>query len=308
MANLNDLLDHINFKPEDLKEIENTLTGVTDTIDSKAEEGLIPKSFGYKKYGSIDRRTKIKPLDDVDVIYITGTATQNPLGGHLLKECKYTFSEEEHEPSNNISSKKLLNNIKSAIKETYSRSDVRKNNEVVNVWLESYEVGFDIVPAFYVDVENSYYLIPEGGDSHYWKKTDPFKSKQVFEVINNTHNGLLRNVIKIIKYWFQRKKVVSPKSYHLECVLCWYFYSLKDPVKYLSSALYLAFNNLNYESYLLNGCPSLANVNKNISDTITGVLNSEDIKKIEEQAEYAYSILYNEGESGFVKYLAPEIE
>ncbi len=309
MANLNDLLNHINFKPEDLEEIEDALKRVTETIEAKANEDKIPKAFEFEKYGSIDRRTKIKPLNDVDVFYVVGTATKNPIGGHTLRDCKYTFGEYEHEPSNNISSKKLLLNLKGAIKETYSQSDIRKKNEVVNVWLESYGVGFDIAPAFYVsdDIENDYYLIPQGADSHYWKETNPFTGKKVFNLINNKHNGLVRNVIKIVKYWFYKKKVVSPESYHLECVLCWYFLSLDESVNSLFAALCLAFKNINYENYLLNGCESLANINKYIKDIIKGVLTLEDVRKIEAEAENAYSILYNEGVSDFVKYIDGDI-
>lgn len=309
MANLNDLLDHINFIPKDLEEIEDALKRVTETIETKAMEGKIPQAFDFKKYGSIDRRTKIKPLNDLDVFYVVGTATKNPSIGHTLQDCKYTFGVDEHEPSNNISSKKLLFNLKSAIIETYSQSDIHKKNEVVNVWLESYGVGFDIAPAFYVsdDIENDYYLIPQGADSHYWKETNPFTAKKAFNLINNNHNGLVRNVIKIVKYWFYKKKVVSPESYHLECVLCWYFLSLAESLNSLPNALYLAFKNINYGNYLLNGCDSLANINNNIKDTITGVLTLEDVRKIEAEAENAYSILYYEGDNEFVKYINGDI-
>ncbi|MFZ1320852.1 MAG: nucleotidyltransferase [Ignavibacteria bacterium] len=307
MPNLNDLLDHINFKSEDLTEIEEALKRVTDTIDAKSLEGKIPKAFyKYAKYGSIDRKTKIKPLNDIDLFYLIGSATKNSLNGHLLEDCHYFFQEEDHDPYNNISSRKLLFKLKSAIKEKYSTSEIIKNNEVVNVWLDSYDVGFDIAPAFYV-LEGDYYLIPEGGDSHYWKETNPFAGKKVFERINNYHNGFLRDVIKIIKYWFKQKKISSPGSYHIECVLCHYFNSLTEKPSNFITALYWAFLNINYKNYLLE-CENLSNINKNLTDKISSNLTLYDINKIETEAEIASSILKHDGGIAFVNYLAPEIE
>ena len=180
MANLYDLLEHINFVPEDLEEIEGALENVIDTINSKAEENKIPKSLGFLKFGSIARKTKINPLNDVDVIYILGEAEkQGDSNNHIITKCSFPFDDNWKEPEDNISSLYILNSIKKYIKETYSTSDITKNQEVVNVFLSSYEVGFDIVPAFNITNTN-YYLMPSGGGEHNWKKTNPQYGEELF--------------------------------------------------------------------------------------------------------------------------------
>src|ERR1035437_3699752 len=172
MANLIDLLNHINFTNEDLEEIEGAMGNLIETIETKAEEDTIAKPLGFFKFGSIARKTKIKPLDDVDITYIVGTADKQPINNmHIITKCSLNFPPDKHEPgnNNNISSLILLNDIKSATKETYSRSNVRRDQEVVNVFLRSFEVGFDVAPAFYV-TNMDYYLIPKGKNEHKWKK------------------------------------------------------------------------------------------------------------------------------------------
>ena len=301
MANLNDLLNHINFTTEDLEEIDEALINLIDTIKTKANEGKVAKIIEYYKFGSIQRKTKIKPLDDVDIIYVVGTA-EKQIGSnmHTITNCSLSFGPEKHQPENNISSIILLNDLRSAISETYSRSEVRRNQEVVNVYLSSYEVGFDIVPAF--DITNmGYLLIPAGKGNHNWKETKPQAGVDFFNSANTRHNGLLRNVIKIIKYWFKKKKIKTPGSYHLESVLCYAFNASFTVYDSLSNALYYAYSNINYSNYLIT-CPDPTYMNR----LLDSGLSTEDTNKIIAEANSAKALLNNIPE--FVKYIDEDIE
>lgn len=302
MANLEDLLELINFEKEDLEKVQDALDNLIGTINRNAQKGELPHGYNFFKYGSVSRKTKIKPLDDVDLLYVIGDAEkQNYEDRNLITKCPFNFTIEDHEPYTNISSKYLLDKIKGEIKKTYTRSEISRHNEVVNVYLSSYEVGFDITPAFYI-TNMDYYLIPEGSNSHFWKRTNPFKGEEIFNRINLEQKGQLRNVIKIIKYWFEKKKIKSPYSYHLECVLCYAFDESKYIYDKLINALYFAFCNINYKNYL-KSCPDPSKIGENL----TTDLDDDDIKKILIEAENAYSILYNEGGQKFVEYLEPDL-
>lgn len=302
MATLNDLLEKINFTPDEVKVVNDALENLLATINSKAQEGKIPKPIVFNKYGSISRKTKIKPLDDIDIFYVVGRAQSQYNNSHLITECSYPFTAEDHEPVSNISSIFLLNKIKGAIKKTYSRSDVKKNKEVVNVYLDTYEVGFDIAPVFEITNEN-YYLIASPESPHLWKRTNPFIGNDFIEKVNIKTGGNLINTIKILKYWFQKKKIVSPTSYHLECVLANIFNVYQSNLYFLKDALQLAYGNLDYDNNLRECIDPF-----NSSKTLTSNLTTEDIEKIITEAQYAFDLLLNRGISEFVEYIDPEIE
>lgn len=303
MANLIDLLAYINFTNDDLKEIEDALENLEDTIYSKSTDDnfRMPSPLDFLKFGSITRKTKIKPLDDVDIIYVVGTAEKHLFGvGHYLKTCSINFPNDKREPSKNISSLLLLNDIKAAIKETYSRSVVSRNQEVVNVYLDSYKVGFDIVPAFYVE-SMDYYLIPEGSGGHQWKETRPKSGEDLFISANQMHNGQVRNAIKILKYWFQIKRIRTPKSYHLDCTLSNAFKAALYVQSDIVSALNFAFTNINYNNYL-SSCPDPSGLGAPLSSG----LSSSDIQNIVDKANEAKEKLKS-SISDFVNYIDEDI-
>jgi hypothetical protein len=195
----------------------------------------------------------------------------------------------------------LLNDIKTAIKETYSTSDVIRNQEVVNVYLSSYGVGFDIVPAFYV-TNTGYYLIPDGNGSHWWKNTKPVSGETLFNRVNIKHSGQVRNAIKIVKYWFQKKKIKTPGSYHLECGLCYSFEDTSREYSVLKDALWYCFANINYKNHL-SSCPDPSG----LGDPLTSGLTSSDINNIVEKANEAKELL-SSSISDFVNYIDKDIE
>jgi hypothetical protein len=302
MATLSDLLAHINFTNEEITTVDNAMVNLINTIKSKANENKIPKPISYFKFGSIVRKTKIKPLDDVDIMYVVGKAIkQGGTENHNLLECSINFGPTKYEPNtSNISSLILLNDIKAAIIETYSNSEVTRNQEVVNVYLSSYDVGFDIVPAFLI-TNMDYYLIPNGHGLHKWKKTNPGKGMELFNNVNNRHNFLVRDTIKIIKYWFKKKNIVTPGSYHLGCVLCYAFDNSILALDDLKNTLTYAFQNINFCNYLLS-CPDPYRPSGDLNSN----LSQADINKIVAYASEAEDLLNNIPE--FVKYIDEDIE
>jgi hypothetical protein len=185
-------------------------------------------------FGSFARRTKIRPLDDIDLmICLDGTNTQwveynnvvsirvNPNGSSQLNNlCK---------PNTNvISSIKLINTFVNKLNSIsqYQHAQIKRNQEAVTLSLKSYEWTFDIVPCFITTVDNgiSYYLIPDGQGN--WKKTDPRIDRDKAKNINQKHNGYVLNVIRIIKYWNKRPTMPTMSSYLLETMILNYYSSI----------------------------------------------------------------------------------
>lgn len=182
-------------------------------------------------FGSFARRTKIRELDDIDLmigligqgstyyeyadkieIHVSDTAST------LLKLC--------HDQTTKLNSKRLINKFVSACSNIpqYSKADIKRNQEAATLKLLSYTWNFDIVPCF-ITKENSqgeiFYLIPDGNG--HWKKTNPKLDKTRTSRINQAHNGNVLQVIRIIKYWNRRPVMPTISSYLLETIILNYY-------------------------------------------------------------------------------------
>ncbi|MEN5232528.1 hypothetical protein [Sphingobacterium faecium] len=132
-------------------------------------------------YGSFARKTKIRPLDDIDMMVIihANGGSRNQVGNYytiqvpanaikLLNLCN---------PGTNIlNSIKVVNKFIEYLKDVpnYTKAEIKRNQEAVTLNLSSYEWKFDIVPSFLTQPEydgSTFYLIPDGKGN--WKPTDP---------------------------------------------------------------------------------------------------------------------------------------
>ncbi|EEC0943213.1 TPA: nucleotidyltransferase [Salmonella enterica] len=192
-------------------------------------------------FGSFARHTKIRPLDDIDLMFgldgddcvyienldkITITTRE---GTHRLKYYK-------HDGTDLINSRKIINCIISKLNEIpqYDKADIKRNQEAATLKLKSYEWNFDIVPAFITTPDflgKTYYLIPDGNG--HWKKTDPRIDKQKVTDLNVKLSGNMLNVIRVIKYWQKRPTMPSMSSYLLETMLLNYFNSRTECYKWV---------------------------------------------------------------------------
>lgn len=117
--------------------------------------------------------------------------------------------------------------------------------------LKSYTWNFDVVPCFYTNKD--YYLIPDGAGN--WKKTDPRIDNERTTNINQKHNGKLLELIRLVKYWNNRRVTLKIGSYLLECMILnryennqtpdnwWIDLQFGDTMKYLSSAILMDVND-----------------------------------------------------------------
>ncbi|MCI5056508.1 MAG: hypothetical protein MRY83_10395 [Flavobacteriales bacterium] len=196
-----------------------------------------PKSYSEKDihFGSFARRTKIRSLDDIDLmICLSGQGgtylehsdrieiTVNP-DSNLKNYC--------NDNSNILNSRKVINKFLSSLKDIpqYSNAEIKRNLEAATLSLKSYDWVFDIVPCFFTSptaTGKTYYLIPDGYGN--WKMTDPRIDRERTSSINKTHDGNVLNVIRIIKYWNKRATMPSMSSYLLETMILDYYSNRAD--------------------------------------------------------------------------------
>jgi hypothetical protein len=198
----------------------NQLLAFPENIDN------FPNDYPDKhiKFGSFARNTKIRPIDDIDLMYCLG-------GGNAYYQID-TYDNKKYyiHTENAIDSlKKLsnddytLNSIKVVNKfvkaldtvPQYSAAIINRNKEAAVLNLVSYSWSYDIIPCFYT--VNNFYLIPDGSGN--WKASNPVKDQDNIKDINLNYGGKVYQLVRTLKYW--NANFLSPKidSYLFEVLV-----------------------------------------------------------------------------------------
>lgn len=226
----------------------NAFSGDDDFFNVYTEKNL--------NFGSFARHTKIRPLDDIDVmICFSATNGDERRSYTTMSDCIYIegiqFDRQNSlltPYTNHLNSTRVINRLISKLSDlsNYSKAEMHKNHEAATLQLKSYTWNFDIVPCFYTDT--GLYLIPDGSGN--WKKTDPRIDNNRTTEINQKHKGKLLDVIRLMKYWNGRKVTLRIGSYMLECMILsvyekmspkenyWTDLEFRDLLNALSNAIY----------------------------------------------------------------------
>lgn len=197
-----------------------------------SESDKFPKLYLGKEiynYGSFSRKTKIRPLDDIDFMLIfsaEGSSYQSI--DSTIKISVPESSSDLYELCDDLgylSSRKIANKIKNNISKVaqYQKAEIRSSQEAVILNLISYDWTFDIIPAFITSEEfdgKSYYLIPDGSGN--WKKTDPRIDQNRLTKINQSTDFNVLEFIRIIKFW-NKEQNIKVSSYLIENLVINYF-------------------------------------------------------------------------------------
>lgn len=201
-----------------------------EELPSKAENfpRLYPNKHIYN-YGSFSRKTKIRPLDDIDFMLVfTADGTTYQDFGDVVKLTVPKEAENLYKLRDEIgylNSRKVANKIKDNISKVsqYKKADIRSSQEAVILSLTSYDWTFDIIPALKTTEEadgRSYYLIPNGNG--HWKKTDPRIDQERVTEVNQSTSFNVIEFVRIIKYWNKVQKI-NISSYLMENIVLNYF-------------------------------------------------------------------------------------
>ena len=152
------------------------------------------------KFGSFARHTKIRPLDDIDLMI-----------------CFSAVSDGERRTYTKSTDCYYIEGIKFDSQNSLLTDRTRYLKHLLAFLFLS-----DIVPCFYTDT--GLYLIPDGTGN--WKKTDPRIDNNRTTSINKKHKGRVLEIIRLMKYWNERKVTLRISSYMIECMILSYYEKL----------------------------------------------------------------------------------
>lgn len=217
----------VNLDPERVKIARTSRDNLLDNIKQLCVDGKLPKHYAEKNvhYGSFARRTKIRPLDDIDLMVCFSAC-----GGHYVEvrpNALYTIKMQDglniyddlSDEQGNLNSRKMINYIiknLSSLRD-YNKAEMHRNQEAVTLQLKSYEWNYDIIPCFYAN--DDFYLIPDGNGN--WKKTDPRIDAQRMTTVDthvkwNRYAKDLHTFVRLMKYWKKEKWGDAVGSYMFE--------------------------------------------------------------------------------------------
>jgi len=232
------LRDFVNLDPDETQRARNSRDWLLSQIHLFPDKDPnFPKLYSEKdiSFGSFARRTKKRPLDDIDMMIALSAegGVYHEFTDRIeiyIDESVYQLKTLCFDNTNTLSSRKVINKFISLLKQVpqYEKTDIKRNMEAATLNLKSYPWTFDIVPCFFTtknQFNRDYYLIPDG--QGHWKKTDPRIDRKRVTEINQRHDGNVLNVIRLMKYWNKRPTMPSMSSYLIENMILG-FYSTQD--------------------------------------------------------------------------------
>lgn len=226
-------------------------------------------------FGSFARKTKTRPLDDIDLM-VGISADGCYYTENSWDDIKLYFPENyagrlknyaDTRNSSYLSSTRITNAFKNELGNIsqYSSANIKRDGEAATLKLVSYSWNFDIVPCLFTKPDifgKTYYLIPNRNGG--WKKTDPRLDRDRLTAVNQRHLGNVLNVIRILKYWKQEKRI-NIGSYLLEAMILYYYENIFSTCsQYVDLELENVFNHL--ANSILNTVPDPKNIQTNIND------------------------------------------
>lgn len=214
--------DVVDLDPEQTKTARASRDFVYKNLGSLSQKRLLPKLYSDMNlnFGSFERKTKKRELDDVDMmVCLSGiggsynTVKQNELyrvtfdnSIPVIKDCV--------EYDGSLNSRKVVNLLIKALDqvEHYKSAEKHRDHEAARLQLVSYPWNFDIVPCFYTTQQ--FYLIPDGYGN--WKNTDPRVDRMRVTTVNQANSQVPLPLIRLMKYWKEIKWGDAVSSYMFE--------------------------------------------------------------------------------------------
>jgi hypothetical protein len=285
--------DYVNLDPKQTKLARDSRDWLLDQIHTFPNKDYsFPSLYSEKDVfmGSFARRTKKKELDDIDImIALNGEGSVYHEFNDRIKiyvsDAAYKLKALCGEKTNILNSRKVINQFISLLDQVpqYEKADITRNKEAATLNLKSYPWTFDLVPCFITQKDyynKDYYLIPDGNGD--WKKTDPRIDRQRVTDINQSHDGNVLNVIRLMKYWNKRPIMPSMSSYLIENIILNYY-----STKVVKASKYVDLEIPGVLYYIKNKIFDHVNDPKGIQGNINQ-LSPEEQDKISNRADRDY--------------------
>jgi hypothetical protein len=228
------LRDTVNLDSDETKIARNSrdwLIGQINNLSSKDSYFPVLYQEEHLYYGSFARRTKIRPLDDIDLLACMSAQFSTYLEYNDRIELTVGQNADRlkrlcHDGTHLINSIKVINQFVKSLGAVshYKKADIKRNQQAAVLNLSSYAWSYDIVPCFMTALDSwgkTYYLIPDG--KGHWMKTDPRIDKEQATSINQQHSGRVLNVLRLMKFWTKRPIAPTIPSYLLETMVFNYY-------------------------------------------------------------------------------------
>lgn len=220
------LNDEVNLDPNQSKRARNSRDYLlTNIAEFSKDADFFDLYSGFNLYyGSFARKTKKKPLDDIDLMvgfsgngYVYHKEEDHYLISVNDRDKEYGCTDDD----GYLNSRKVIELLKIRLCEisNYQKAEMHRNMQAITLQLSSYPWNFDIVPCFYTTGE--FYLIPNGYGK--WERTDPRIDNRHTTKLNQRFNGHLLELIRLVKYLNSRKLTVTIPSYLLEVIILNYY-------------------------------------------------------------------------------------
>lgn len=294
--------DTVDLAASDVLTARRSRDYLQDQIKAIAsKDDYFPRLYGaFEHFGSFARKTKIQPLDDIDLMVLL--SGKNTRVDYLTS---YTYGLKVMDSTSvlwrytngdgYVSSIKVLNKFKGSLSSVsnYRKAEIKRNGVAVVLSLGSYEWVFDIVPAFPVTSSQGgtdCFLIPNG--SGQWMKTDPRHDQTALTDANVYHNSNLIPLLRLMKYWNVRHYNTSRlRSYHFETLVL-------NGMRYqacitsMRHSLPTAFTQL--AAQVLSSCPDPKGLGPNLDEGMSWETRSKVNKAAITMAQYAQWALEEE--------------
>ena len=229
--------DFVNLSPTRVSNARNSRDAMFDRINA-LKDFLPLDKVHHMQFGSFARKTKIRPIDDIDLIISLKSSDFEIICNGSWDDYKLKLKNTQSEffdfcdrdysgyayifSTYYLNSTKIKNFLKNRLEKLYdcAKAELHSKGEAVTLKFRSYEWNFDIVPAFYIEAtaySEEYYLIPNkfGG----WKKTNPKIDRDRVKDINSECNGKAVELVRLAKYWNRRHTMPSMPSYLIEAIV-----------------------------------------------------------------------------------------
>lgn len=264
-----------------------------------SQDAYFPNVSSYIPFGSFARKTRIRPLKDIDLMPLmngrgTSCYSSSTPYIYLLKIDDRNAPLANFDNGNGyVNSTKVLNKLKNLLYlvPNYRRAELKRNMQAVVLDLISYTWVFDIVPSvefFDWQGNTAFYLIPDGkGD---WIKTNPKIDQKNITRVNQWQNNKFISTVRLLKYWNGRTHKPVLKSYYFETIAIKNFDYSKQISDY-QNAVKFFFNNSS--PHIWSSCPDPKDLGPNLDLEVSYETKQKVVNAIAEARQFAdYALMY----------------
>lgn len=187
------LLEAIAITPAQAEDGLTKIGGITACLN-RAYWGTSHPEWNAVLAGSWAKLTRVRPAQDIDLIFIL------PVHDYHRFEARTGNRQSQ-----------LLQEVKAVLGETYSRTEMRGDGQVVVIRFDSIKV--EVVPAFQLD--NGQLWTCDTNDGGRYVVSDPWAQASALSGSDTATNGNTRHLTRLAKLW-AREQAVPLKSYLLE--------------------------------------------------------------------------------------------